>query len=126
MKRARALLAVALTMPAMLHASQTWSADAVRGQDLYESRCGACHSIDANRVGPAHKGVVGRKAGSVADYDYSPAVKASGIIWTEQTLDRWLSDPEKTVPGQKMNYSVPDEQDRLDVIAYLKKVSVKP
>ena len=126
MKRARALLAVALIMPVMLHASQAWSADAVRGQDLYESRCGACHSIDANRVGPAHKGVVDRKAGSVADYDYSPAVKASGIIWTEQTLDRWLSDPEKTIPGQKMNYSVPDEQDRLDVIAYLKKVSVKP
>jgi len=126
MKRARALLAVALTMPAILVAPQAWSADAVRGQDLYESRCGACHSIDANRVGPAHKGVVGRKAGSVADYDYSPAVKASGIIWTEQTLDRWLSDPEKTIPGQKMNYSVPDEQDRLDVIAYLKKVSVQP
>ena len=113
-------------MPAILVAPQAWSADAVRGQDLYESRCGACHSIDANRVGPAHKGVVGRKAGSVADYDYSPALKASEIVWTEQTLERWLSDPEKTIPGQKMNYSVLDEQDRLDVVAYLKKASVKP
>jgi len=119
-------MAVAMTMPTILHASQARSADAVRGQDLYESRCGACHSIDASRVGPAHQGVFGRKAGSVADYDYSPAVKASEIVWTEQTLDRWLRDPETTIPGQKMNYSVPDGQDRLDVIAYLKKVSVKP
>jgi cytochrome c len=103
----------------MLAASQAWPADAARGRELYESRCGACHSVDANRVGPAHHGVVGRKAGCVAGYDYSPALKASAMVWTQQTLERWLSDPEKTIPGQKMNYSVPDEQDRLDIIAYL-------
>jgi len=95
--------------------------DAVRGKQLYESRCIACHSIDANRVGPAHQGVVGRKAGSVADYDYSPAVKASSIVWTTVTLDHWLEDPEKTIPGQKMGYSVPEAQDRADLIAWLAK-----
>ena len=63
--------------------------DAANGKALYESRCIACHSIDASRVGPAHRGVVGRKAGSVRDYDYSPAVKASRVVWNTQTLDRW-------------------------------------
>jgi cytochrome c len=93
--------------------------DAVRGRQLYESRCVACHSIDANRVGPAHRGVVGRRAGSVADYDYSPALKGSSIIWNAITLDRWLADPEKTIPGQKMGYQVQDAQDRADLIAWL-------
>lgn len=100
-------------------ASGQTSGDPLRGRELYESRCIACHSIDASRVGPAHKDVVGRKAGSVADYDYSPAVKKSGVVWTALTLDRWLTDPEKTIPGQKMGYSVPDTKDRADIIAWL-------
>jgi cytochrome c len=93
--------------------------DPARGERLYESRCGACHSLDANRVGPAHQGIIGRKAGSVADYDYSPAVKAATLVWTPATLERWLADPEKTIPGQKMGYSVPDARDRADLIAWL-------
>ena len=95
--------------------------DAARGRQLYESRCIACHSIDANRVGPAHKGVVGRKAGAAADYDYSAALRASKVVWNANALDRWLTDPEKTIPGQKMNYSVPDARDRADIIAWLAK-----
>jgi len=126
MNRALVLLQVAVIGPALLVAAQAWSADAVRGKELYEARCGACHSIDDNRVGPAHKGVVGRKAGTAADYDYSPAVKTSTIVWNVDTLDRWLTDPEKTIPGQKMGYSVPLEQDRSDIIAYLAKVSAHP
>jgi cytochrome c len=110
--------AVALAFWSPLVSGQA-AGDAVRGQQLYESRCIACHSIDASRVGPAHKGVVGRKAGSVAGYDYSPAMKGSGIVWTMVTLDRWLADPEKTIPGQKMGYSVPDAKDRADLIAWL-------
>ena len=74
---------------------------APRGQQLYEARCGACHSVEDNRVGPAHHGVYGRKAGSAKDYDYSVAVKASKVVWTERTLDRWLTDPEKLIPGKK-------------------------
>jgi cytochrome c len=70
--------------------------------------------------------VVGRKAGTAADYDYSPAVKTSTIVWNVDTLDRWLTDPEKTIPGQKMGYSVPLEQDRSDIIAYLAEVSAHP
>ncbi|SDX25120.1 cytochrome c [Collimonas sp. OK242] len=95
--------------------------DAIRGQELYQTMCMSCHSIDYNGVGPAHKGLFGRKAGSHADYLYSPAVKSSDIVWTEKTLDKWLSNPEKLIPGQKMGFMVPAAKDRADLIAYLKK-----
>ncbi|MGH8738118.1 MAG: c-type cytochrome [Burkholderiales bacterium] len=98
------------------------AADAVRGQKLYQSRCSACHSLDRNRVGPRHRGVFGRRAGSLPDYDYSPALRRSRIVWNEQSLDRWLANPQALIPGQRMNYSVPDERDRADLIAYLKSV----
>lgn len=94
--------------------------DAVHGKTLYDTRCAACHSIDFNGVGPAHRGVFGRKIGSLADYSYSQALKASRIIWTEKTLGLWLTNPEKFIPGQKMGYSVPDQHDRADIITYLK------
>ena len=100
-------------------------ADAARGKQLYESRCIGCHSIDANRVGPAHKGVFGRKAGSVKDYDYSDALKKTKVIWNEKTLDRWLTNPEKLIPGQKMGFSVADAKDRADLIDYLRSESPK-
>ena len=94
--------------------------DAARGKRLYESRCIGCHSIGENRVGPAHKGVFGRKAGSVKGYDYSVALKTSNLIWNERTLDRWLADPESTIAGQKMGFTVPDQTDRADIIEYLR------
>ena len=96
------------------------AADLIRGKKLYESRCIACHSSDDNRAGPAHKGVFGRKAGLAKGFDYSPAVKASKIVWTEKTLDRWLTDPQKLIPGQKMGFSVPEANDRADLIEFLK------
>ena len=83
--------------------------------------CVACHSIDYNGVGPAHKGLFGRKAGTRPDYVYSPAVKASSIVWSDKTLDKWLANPEKLIPGQKMGFMVPAAKDRADLIAYLKK-----
>lgn len=97
--------------------------DAVRGQQLYESRCVACHSVDQSRVGPAHRGVFGRRAGRVADYDYSPALKASRLVWSERTLEAWLTNPERMIPGQRMGYQVTDASDRADLIAYLKAIS---
>ncbi|NEX64884.1 c-type cytochrome [Noviherbaspirillum galbum] len=100
--------------------------NALRGQALYQSLCAGCHSIDYNGVGPAHKGVFGRKAGSAPDYDYSPALKSSSIIWTAATLDRWLSDPEKLVPGQKMGIQVPSAADRADLIIYLREFTRQP
>lgn len=90
-----------------------------RGRSLYESRCGACHSVDANRVGPMHRGVVVRKAGSVKDYVYSEALSQSRVVWTRDALRQWLADPEKLIPGQKMGYRVDQDADRADVVAYL-------
>ena len=99
--------------------------DALRGEQLYESRCVACHSLDANRVGPQHRGVYGRKAGSVPDFTYSAALAASKIVWSDTTLNRWLTDPEALIPGQRMNFRVLSADDRADIIAFLRRESVK-
>ena len=95
------------------------AADAARGRELYETRCIGCHSIEADRIGPRHRGVVGRRAGSVAGFDYSPALRDANVVWDTATLDRWLADPEAALPGQRMNYRVSDARDRADLIAYL-------
>jgi len=106
---------------ALLSAAQlTQAADATRGQALYQARCAACHSPDFNGVGPAHRGVFGRLAGTAKGYaGYSAALKKSGLTWNEANLDRWLADPEALVPGQAMGISVPDAGERADVIAFL-------
>jgi cytochrome c len=101
------------------------AANAARGKQLYETRCVACHSLDENRVGPAHRGVFGRKAGSAPGYDYSAAVKKSKMIWNEKSLDAWLQNPEKAIPGQKMGFTVPEVQDRRDLVEFLKSESKK-
>ena len=93
--------------------------DALRGAQAYESRCTACHSVDADRVGPRHAGVLGRRAGSVPGFAYSPALKASRFAWDQSLLLRWLTNPEALVPGQRMGYSVADAAVREDLVAYL-------
>jgi cytochrome c len=93
--------------------------DPVRGKAQYESRCTACHSLDHSRIGPAHRGVFGRHAGRVGGFDYSPAVKRSHVVWNAKSLDRWLTNPEAFIPGQKMGYFVSDAKDRADIIAFL-------
>lgn len=92
--------------------------DARAGKLLYQS-CMGCHSLDENDVGPKHRGVVGRRAGSVAGYAYSSVLRDSGISWTPEALDTWLRNPQQLVPGAKMFFSVADQQQRADIIAYL-------
>jgi cytochrome c len=116
MKRAVMLAALMALAAAQAEAD----GDAMHGQQIYESRCIACHSPDANRVGPMHRGVFGRKAGSLADYTYSQALKGAAFVWNDETLDKWLANPQAFVPGQKMNFKVSKAKDRADVIAYLK------
>lgn len=94
--------------------------DTQRGQSAWNARCASCHAIDADRVGPRHGGVFGRRAGSVPGFNYSPALKSAGHIWDAATLDRWLSDPEKFVPGQRMFVKVSDARERQDIVAYLR------
>jgi cytochrome c len=95
--------------------------DPARGKTLYQA-CSACHTIDENDIGPRHRGVVGRHAGSLADYAYSPALKNSGVVWNDTTLDQWLTNPSALVPGTKMFFKLDDPQMRADVIAYLKQL----
>ena len=92
--------------------------DATRGKALYQA-CMGCHSLDEDDVGPRHRGVLGRTAGTVPGYAYSPALKNSHIVWDAETLDRWLTNPQAFVPGAKMFFAMPGPQDRADVIAYL-------
>lgn len=121
MQRWSAFLHAPLTAAVLWSATPAASAgDAVHGAEIYNSRCIACHSPDANRVGPRHRGVVGRTAGSLPDFNYSKALKTSGVVWDEQTLDQWLANPQAFIPGQRMNFKVSDPADRADIIAFLK------
>lgn len=100
--------------------------DPVAGEAIYK-RCGGCHSIDRNRVGPMHLGLFGHKAGSVPGFDYSKAMRQSGIVWDDATLDKFLENPRAVVPGTKMTYAgVKDAQERADLIAYLKQATKPP
>lgn len=104
----------------MLAAAPAWAAgDATRGRQAYDERCGGCHSVQADRVGPRHAGLIGRRAGSVAGFEYSAALRASGLVWDEALLDRWLTDPEALVPGQRMGYRLSDPAIRADIVAFL-------
>jgi cytochrome c len=97
--------------------------DAVAGQALYEAKCGGCHSVDANRIGPRHRNVVGRKVASLTDFDYSPAIRKLGGVWTADRIDMWLQGPQAMAPGAKMFFSDQDPEQRRDIIAYLGSVS---
>jgi cytochrome c len=99
--------------------------DPARGEVRFQE-CAACHKLDpgSNGVGPSLHGIFARKAGELADFRYSPALKRSGITWSPQTLETYLTDPQALVPGNRMPYAgMADPQDRADLIAYLVKVS---
>lgn len=120
MKRTFAVLALGLvaSFPGIASAQ-----DAAAGEKVF-NQCKACHTIEAggpNRVGPNLHGVVGRKAGSHEGFNYSDAMKNSGITWDEAQLDKYLTDPKATVPGNKMAFAgVKNEQARKDLLAFLK------
>jgi cytochrome c len=95
--------------------------DAARGQAKFGD-CAACHKLEAgaNNVGPSLHGIFTRKAGEIADFRYSPAMKRSGITWTPETLDKFISDPQVMVPANRMPYAgMASAGDRADLIAYL-------
>jgi len=119
MVRIAKLTAIGMMAATISSGAARAAGDVAHGEELYQA-CQDCHSLDTNDVGPKHRGVFGRKAGSVADYSYSPALKNSKIVWTEVNLDQWLADPQKFVPGAKMFFHLENPQDRADVIEYLK------
>ena len=95
--------------------------DPAHGRELFAERCAACHALDSNKLGPMLAGVVGRKAGSAAGYNYSTALKTAGLVWSTDNLDRWLADPRTFIPGVKMPVRVLDAPSRRDIVAYLQK-----
>jgi cytochrome c len=120
----RALLIGAIALVAATSASRA-DGDAARGEKRFEE-CATCHTLErgVNNVGPSLNGVLARKAGEIADFRYSPALKRSGITWTPQTLDNFIADPQKAVPGNRMPFAgMPDAADSADLIAYLQKAT---
>ena len=93
--------------------------DADHGRALYEARRG-CDSLSKNDVRPSDRDVLMPNAASLPDYDYSDALKSANIVWNEEALDKWLTDPQAVAPGVKMFLHLDNPQDRADVIAYLR------
>src|SRR5919205_2144489 len=114
------VLSVALLVAGLGHAQ---AQDAAAGEKVF-AQCRACHQIGPNAknaVGPELNGVIGRKAGSVEGYNYSPANKNSGITWDEATFRDYIKDPKAKVPGTKMIYAGLKDEARInDLVAYLK------
>lgn len=96
------------------------AADADKGKVLFGRRCTGCHSLDQNKEGPHLRDVYGRRAGTVADFQYSDAVKAAQITWDAATLDKWLTDTDSAIPNNDMAFRVTSAEERADIIAFLR------
>jgi len=106
---------------AILAASAT---EPLRGEKLFLKYCSTCHSFGCNQAAPKLEGVFGRRAGSVVDYkNYSPAMKASEVVWSDETIDAFIYDPNGIVPGTPMAAVVFIEkaEDRQDIVSYLRR-----
>jgi cytochrome c len=119
--------AIALGLTVMLAAGAAHAdGDADKGKKTF-NKCKACHTLEAgkNRVGPSLHGIIGRAAGTAEGFKYSDAMKNSGITWDEATLDTYLKDPKKMVPGTKMTFAGLKKEDEIkDLLAYLKQESM--
>jgi len=111
-----------------LAACSSSGGDAARGRELYAKECAACHSLSSPTTNaPLHCGLFGRKAGSAPGFPYSEAMRSSGWVWDEKTLDEFLTAPYVSLPGTIMGFpGFGEQKDRADVIAYLKQASSDP
>jgi cytochrome c len=115
-------LAVVAAFPrsALQAATATPAPDAARDKQTFDKRCTGCHSLDQDKEGPRLRNVYGSKAGSVASFKYSDALKASHLTWDERTLDKWLTDPDSVVPDNDMSFHVASADERAEIIRFLK------
>jgi cytochrome c len=111
---------VAAALPLAGIAADRPTGDAERGKALFMKRCTGCHSLDQDKEGPRLKNVYGRKAGSIAGFQYSDALKTANVTWNEQTLDKWLTDTDSLVPDNEMAFHVPKAEERADIIRFLR------
>jgi cytochrome c len=122
MTKTRLLLSSVVTGFFVTAACNASAQDAAAGTAVFKSQCGICHTVaqGKNLVGPSLFGIVGRKAGTIAGFHYSPANKDSGLTFDAATLDRYLTSPGTVVPHTIMTYAgLKDAQKRTDLIAYL-------
>ena len=119
MGRSRLWSAALVAWLAMAGPAFAQTAEMARGAEVYDDRCSGCHVLDGVGQGPSLRGVIGRKAGTLAGFDFTPALKASSLTWSAANLERWLVGPQKLVPGTAMTAVVPDAHERSDLIAYL-------
>ena len=117
-RSSKALLAMAAGAAAL-----AFNTPAERGKQLFERRCSGCHALDINKEGPRLRGVYGRKAASVTDFEYSEALRKTALRWDGASLERWLKDPDAMAPGADMAFHVPDADERSALIAYLKSLT---
>ena len=127
---ARALAGVALVLVAGTAPAASKGAaargDPKAGEAIY-ARCLGCHALTYDRTGPRHCGLFGRRAGSVKGFAYSEAMKRSKIVWNAKTLDHFLANPLKAIPGTAMGYAgIKDRKERADLIAYLQQADASP
>jgi cytochrome c len=115
-----AVLCVGVVLLSLPNAAAGASASA--GQAVF-NRCKICHTIEAggrNVVGPNLHGIFGRRAGSLPNFAYSPAMKESGVVWDDDTLTTYLREPKKFIPGDRMAFpGIKDETQLADLLAYL-------
>ena len=97
---------------------------AMAQQPASYAACAACHTSDGSKgLGPSLKGAFGRKAGTSAGFTYSPAMRKAGMTWDEKSLDTFLADPQKAVPGNTMPFpGVPDAKQRSEIVQYIKTI----
>lgn len=123
---ARALKSAGLAaFAALLAASPPASAgDAAKGADVFKKMCASCHTIEKGAgngaLGPNLFGVSGRNAAAAANFGYSPAIKNSGVVWSDDKLKAWVQNPQKVIPGAKMVLiHAPSAEQADDVVAYV-------
>jgi cytochrome c len=125
MRRSNLIAALAAGVFALASHQALAEADLAKGEKIFK-KCKICHSLEEGKkkVGPSLAGLFGRTAGTVEGYKFSKAMKESGIVWDEDTLDTYLTKPKDMVPKTKMNFpGLKKEQDRIDIIAYLKEAT---
>jgi cytochrome c len=117
---------LAISSPrSMLSQSGPTTGDPQRGKELFEKRCGGCHSLDKDKEGPRLGNVFGRKAGTIATFKYSDSLKSAQMVWDAALLDKWLINTDAVVPDNDMDFHVPKADERADIIQFLRASSGK-